>query len=68
MTHAQSPAYIETPQILLPVTYPTKNIRVIHSEQTENLIYPSVKIKRHIHNKSLAPNNGITDLSYTRFG
>ena len=45
-----------------------QNIRVIHSEQIENLIYPSVKIKRHIHTKLLAPNNGITDLSYTRFG
>ena len=41
---------------------------MIHSEQTENLTYTRVKIKRHIHTKSLAPNNGIIDLSYTRFG
>ena len=45
-----------------------QSIRMIHYEQTENLIYPSVKIKRHIHNKLLAPYNGITDLSHTRFG
>ena len=45
-----------------------QNIRVIHSEQTENLIYPSVKNKRYIHTNLFAPNNGITDLSYTRFG
>ena len=31
-------------------------MRVIYSEQTENLICPSVKIKRHIHTKLLAPN------------
>ena len=41
---------------------------MIHSEQTENLTYTRVKIRRHIHTKSLAPNNGIIDLSYTRFG
>ena len=45
-----------------------QNIRLIHSEQTENLIYPSLKIKRPSHTKLLAPNNSITDLSYTRFG
>ena len=67
MTHAQSPANIDTPN-LTSCNLSHQNIRVIHSEQTENLIYPSVKIKRYIHTKLSAPNNSINDLSYTRFG
>ena len=68
MTHVQSPAYIETPQILLPVEHIPPKHQVIHSEQTENFIYPSLKIKQPIRTKLLAPNNSITELSYTKFG
>ena len=68
MTHVQSSAYIETPQILLPVEHIPQKHQVIHSEPTENFMYPSLKIKQPIRTKLLAPNNSITELSYTKFG
>ena len=61
----RSPAYIETPQIRLPpvVNLSHKNIRRVHSEHTQNFIYPSLKCKQPIHTKLLAPNDLIS-LSY----
>ena len=61
MTHAQSPTYIETPQILLPVTYPTKIVGWFIPNK-QKILYTlckklTPKIKRHIHTKLLAPNN-----------
>ena len=57
MMHAQSPAYIETPQILLPVTDRTK---------TSGWFIPYKQ--KILYTLLLAPNNSTTDLSYTRFG
>ena len=61
----RSPAYIETPQIRLPpaVNISHQNIRGVHSEHTQNFIYPSLKCKWPIHTKLLAPNDLIS-LSY----
>ena len=61
----RSPAYIETPQIRLPpaVNISHQNIRRVHSEHTQNFIYPSLKCKWQIHTKLLAPNDLIS-LSY----
>ena len=61
----RSPAYIETPQIRLPpaVNISHQNIRRVHSEHTQNFIYPSLKCKWQIHTKLLAPND-LTSLSY----
>ena len=61
----RSPAYIETPQIRLPpaVNLSHQNIRGVHSEHTQNFIYPSLKCKWPIHTKLLAPNDLIS-LSY----
>ena len=61
----RSPAYIETPQIRLPpaVNISHQNIRAVHSEHTQNFIYPSLKCKWPIHTKLLAPNDLIS-LSY----
>ena len=61
----RSPAYIETPQIRLPpaVNISCQNIRGVHSEHTQNFIYPSLKCKWPIHTKLLAPNDLIS-LSY----
>ena len=61
----RSPAYIETPQIRLPpaVNISHQNIRRVHSEPTQNFIYPSLKCKWQIHTKLLAPNDLIS-LSY----
>ena len=61
----RSPAYIETPQIRLPpaVNISHQNIRGVHSEDTQNFIYPSLKCKWPIHTKLLAPNDLIS-LSY----
>ena len=61
----RSPAYIETPQIRLPpaVNISYQNIRGVHSEHTQNFIYPSLKCKWPIHAKLLAPNDLIS-LSY----
>ena len=61
----RSPAYIETPQIRLPpaVNISHQNIRRVHSEHTQNFIYPSLKCKWQIHTKLLAPNDLIL-LSY----
>ena len=60
----KSPAYIETPQILLPpaVNISHQNIRLVHSEHTQNFIYPSFKYKHPIHTKLLAPHDML--LSY----
>ena len=59
----RSPAY--TPQIRLPpaVNISHQNIRRVHSEHTQNFIYPSLKCKWQIHTKLLAPNDLIS-LSY----
>ena len=56
---------IETPQIRLPpaVNKSHQNIRGVHSEHTQNFIYPSLKCKWPIHTKLLAPNDLIS-LSY----
>ena len=61
----RSPAYIETPQIRLPpaVNISHQNIRGVHSEHTQNFIYPTLKCKWPIHTKLLAPNDLIS-LSY----
>ena len=61
----RSPAYIETPQIRLPLAMNIshQNIRGVHSEHTQNFIYPSLKCKWPIHTKLLAPNDLIS-LSY----
>ena len=61
----RSPAYIETPQIRLPpaVNISHQNIRGVHSEHTQNFIYPSLKCNWPIHTKLLAPNDLIS-LSY----
>ena len=61
----RSPAYIKTPQIRLPpaVNISHQNIRGVHSEHTQNFIYPSLKCKWPIHTKLLAPNDLIS-LSY----
>ena len=61
----RSPAYIETPQIRLPpaVNISHQNIRGVHSEHTQNFIYPSLKCKWPIHTKLLAPND-LMSLSY----
>ena len=61
----RSPAYIETPQIRLPpaVNISHQNIRGVHSEHTQNFIYPSLKCKWPIHTKLFAPNDLIS-LSY----
>ena len=61
----RSPAYIETPQIRLPpaVNISHQNIRGVHSEHTQNFIYPILKCKWPIHTKLLAPNDLIS-LSY----
>ena len=61
----RSPAYIETPKIRLPpaVNISHQNIRRVHSEHTQNFIYPSLKCKWPIHTKLLAPNDLIL-LSY----
>ena len=61
----RSPAYIETPQIRLPpaVNISHQNIRRVHSEHTQNFIYPGLKCKWQIHTKLLAPNDLIS-LSY----
>ena len=61
----RSPAYIETPQIRLPpaVNISHQNIRVVHSEHTQNFIYPSLKCEWPIHTKLLAPSDLIS-LSY----
>ena len=61
----RSPAYIETPQIRLPpaVNISHQNIRGVHSEHTQNFIYPSLECKWPIHTKLLAPNDLIS-LSY----
>ena len=61
----RSPAYIETPQIRLPpaVNISHQNIRGVHSEHTQNFIYPSLKWNWPIHTKLLAPNDLIS-LSY----
>ena len=61
----RSPAHIETPQIRLPpaVNISHQNIRGVHSEHTQNFIYPSLKCKWPIHTKFLAP-NCLISLSY----
>ena len=61
----RSPDYIETPQIRLPpaVNISHQNIRGVHSEHTQNFIYPSLKCKWPIHTKLLAPND-LIPLSY----
>ena len=61
----RSPAYIETPQIRLPpvVNMSHQNIRWVHSEHTQNFIYPRLKRKWTIHTKLLAPND-LLSLSY----
>ena len=61
----RSPDYIETPQIRLPpaVNISHQNIRGVHSEHTQNFIYPSLKCKWPIQTKLLAPNDLIS-LSY----
>ena len=61
----RSPAYIETPQIRLPpaVNISHQNITGVHSEHTQNFIYPSLKCKWPIDTKLLAPNDLIS-LSY----
>ena len=53
------------PQIRLPpaVNISHQNIRGVHSEHTQNFIYPSLKCKWPIHTKLLAPNDLIS-LSY----
>ena len=64
----RSPAYIETPKIRLPpaVNISHQNIRRVHSEHTQNFIYPSLKCKWPIHTKLLAPNDLILLLYRTQ--
>ena len=43
VTHAKSPAYIEAPQILLPVTYPTKTSEGWFIPNKQKIVYTLVK-------------------------
>ena len=58
-------ALLISPQIRLPpaVNISHQNIRGVHSEHTQNFIYPTLKCKWPIHTKLLAPNDLIS-LSY----